>query len=89
MISIDRIHARHAELAALIDQGRLAFADLEVQRDQAICQLAELQRHLDGMAGAKQELDALLESVAPVAERISTYATGLNGVHESALEGEQ
>ena len=61
MISAEQIRARRDALAALINQGRLTFADLEVQRDQTIRQLAELQRHLDGMAGAKQELDALLE----------------------------
>jgi ABC-type transporter Mla subunit MlaD len=59
---LERIRARRNELAALIKEARLVYADLEVQRDQAIRALAELQRQLDGMAGAKQELDALLSS---------------------------
>lgn len=47
-------------LAAKLNAGRLTYADLEVQRDQAMEQLAEVQRQLDTIAGGIQVLDALL-----------------------------
>lgn len=61
------IRDRRAQLAGQLDQGRLAFADLEQQRDGAIRSLAELQRHLDGLAGAIQELDRLISQSEPAA----------------------
>lgn len=55
-----RITDRRATLAAQLDHGRLVFADMEAQRDQAIAALAQLQRQLDALAGGLQELDALI-----------------------------
>jgi hypothetical protein len=60
MIDRDHIQSRRDALQAQLDAGRLAYADLEVRRDQAIRALKELSRHLDAMAGGLQELDALL-----------------------------
>lgn len=60
---IDRltIQAQRDELHAAICRARLAYADLEIARDQAISGLAELTRHLDGMAGGLQALDSVLQ----------------------------
>jgi len=57
----DQITARRAALAAQISTARLAFADLEAQRDGAIRALADLQRSLDSAVGGVRELDALLQ----------------------------
>jgi len=58
---IDRIQSRRDALAAQLDRARLAYADLEVQRDHTIAALAALQRQLDAMAGGLQELGLLAE----------------------------
>lgn len=59
---IDRaiVQAQRDELRARIDRARLAYADLEVERDRVLARLAELTRHLDGMAGGLVAYDALL-----------------------------
>jgi len=44
-----------------LNAGRLHYADLEAARDRIVAELAALQRQLDAMAGAIQELDALLQ----------------------------
>lgn len=60
---IDRltIQAQRDELQTRIDRARLVFADYENVRDQALRGLAELTRHLDGMAGGLVVYDALLQ----------------------------
>lgn len=80
---IDRltIQAQRDELQTRIDRARLVFADYENVRDQAIRSLAELQRQLDGMAGAKQAYDALLqtEESAPVTNGMREKLIGIVG----------
>lgn len=74
---LDSIQARRAQLAAQLNTGRLAFADIEAERDSAIHSLAELQRHLDGLNGAIQELDRLLsQSEAAAAPDPAAAAAG-------------
>lgn len=77
---LDRIQARRAALAVQLADAQRQYNELEST-------LKELDRQLCAMHGALQELDALLMS-DELAERISTYATGLNGAHEAALEHE-
>jgi len=77
---IDRIQERLRLMAERLEQGRKQYNELEQT-------LRDLDRQLCAMQGGIQELEALLAAAAP-AESISTYATGLNGTHEAALEGE-
>lgn len=86
MISLSTIQARRDALQAQLDQARAQYDQLEAT-------LKEIDRQLCGMAGGLQELDRLLAedaalSIASNGDHISTYATGLNEAHESALEGE-
>jgi len=74
---IERIKARRAALQAQMDAAQQQYAELEQT-------LRQLDRQLCAMQGGLQELDALLTEDTP--ERVSTYATGLNGAHEAALD---
>ena len=94
---IERIRARRAALAAQIEQAKAQYNELETM-------LKELDRQILAMLGGLNELDQLIVTadseqmnadmvsesafIAPESAVTSTYATGLNGAHESALEGE-
>jgi len=60
MIEHAIIRARRDALQQQLDRGRLIYGELELARDRALEQLADLQRELDAMYGGLQELDRLL-----------------------------
>lgn len=73
---IDRIQARRDALAQQLVEAQAQYDRLEAH-------LKQLDRQLCAMHGGVEAYDALL---ADLAEHSSTYATGLNGAHEAALE---
>lgn len=77
----ERIRARRDALAAQLAKARQQYNEFERT-------LQALDRELAAMHGGLQELDALLTDDEE-AERISTYATGLNDAHAAALESEE
>jgi chromosome segregation ATPase len=79
---IDRITARRDALQAQIDRVRLIYADLEVQRDQALSLLARAQRELDAMAGGLQELQALLAAAREEQDEQRQHGDGVGSSDE-------
>ena len=81
MMTAEQILARRDALAAQLQAAVMQY-------DQLKQTLKQLDRQLCAMQGGLQELDALLtEDAAPreMEERISSYATGLNPIHEASL----